>query len=244
MAVVRRRGTSLPCRRISSCGSRLSCHLRDPVVSTLSPGACTTPRQGSCKDKPLNFCLYDVVGQYVRPSRGILVVPTHLMLANSLLIRFSSSSRARAFLRSAMNWTRPRIFELLLPDRPRKPAAAEEAMMSSLGYPYCRATVEISLGSLRVGLRCIGRGNFRKRAYRCGYLASVGYSLNMVSRSGVGVAWGVAVRRLRMRLMMDRGSRGRSRRLSGTAAKVNVNTTKWDALGSRASWVWYGYGYS
>ncbi len=47
------------------------------------------------------------------------------MLACSLLMRFSSSSRALAFLRSAINWTSPRMFELLLLDRPRKPAVAE-----------------------------------------------------------------------------------------------------------------------
>lgn len=48
------------------------------------------------------------------------------MLANSLLMRFSSSSRALAFLRSAMNCTRPRMFELLELDLPRKPAAVED----------------------------------------------------------------------------------------------------------------------
>lgn len=52
----------------------------------------------------------------------------HRMLANSLLMRFSSSSRALAFLRSAMNWTRPRMFELLELDLPRKPAAVDDMM--------------------------------------------------------------------------------------------------------------------
>lgn len=54
--------------------------------------------------------------------------PTHRILASSLLMRFSSNSRALAFLRSAMNCTSPRMFELLLLDRPRKPEEAEEAM--------------------------------------------------------------------------------------------------------------------
>lgn len=53
---------------------------------------------------------------------------THRMLASSLLMRFSSSSRALAFLRSAMNCTSPRMLELLLLERPRKPPAAEDAM--------------------------------------------------------------------------------------------------------------------
>lgn len=50
------------------------------------------------------------------------------MLASSLLMRFSSSSLARAFLKSAMNWTSPRILELLEVERPRKPAAADDMM--------------------------------------------------------------------------------------------------------------------
>lgn len=50
------------------------------------------------------------------------------MFANSLLMRFSSSSRALAFLKSAMNCTRPRMFELLELDLPRKPAAVEDMM--------------------------------------------------------------------------------------------------------------------
>ena len=58
-------------------------------------------------------------------------VVSYRMLASSLLMRFSSSSRARAFLMSAMNWTRPRMLELLLLDRPRKPVVPEEAMVKS-----------------------------------------------------------------------------------------------------------------
>lgn len=50
------------------------------------------------------------------------------IFASSLLMRFSSSSRALAFLRSAINCTRPRMFALLLLERPRKPPAAEEAI--------------------------------------------------------------------------------------------------------------------
>lgn len=59
------------------------------------------------------------------------------MFASSLFILFSSSSLALAFRRSAMNWTRPRMFELvLLTDRPRKPAApaaTAEAMLCVVG---------------------------------------------------------------------------------------------------------------
>ena len=44
-------------------------------------------------------------------------------------MRFSSSSRALAFLKSAMNCTSPRMLELLLLERPRKPPAAEDAMV-------------------------------------------------------------------------------------------------------------------
>lgn len=51
------------------------------------------------------------------------------MFASSLLMRFSSSSRALAFLRSAMNWTRPRMFELLELDLPRKPAAVDAIVL-------------------------------------------------------------------------------------------------------------------
>jgi hypothetical protein len=40
------------------------------------------------------------------------------MFANSLLILFSSNSLALAFLKSAMNWTNPRMFALF-PDEPR-----------------------------------------------------------------------------------------------------------------------------
>jgi hypothetical protein len=47
-----------------------------------------------------------------------------------LLILFSSSSLALAFLKSAINCTNPRIFALfpMLP-RPKNPAAAEDAMI-------------------------------------------------------------------------------------------------------------------
>ena len=52
------------------------------------------------------------------------------MFANSLFMRFSSSSRARALRRSAMNWTSPRMDVLLdEEDRPRKPAAAALASL-------------------------------------------------------------------------------------------------------------------
>jgi len=75
---------------------------------------------------PLNFCLQNIVLSviliYFEQNQA---TPTHLMLASSLLMRFSSSSRALAFLRSAMNCTNPRMFELLLVDRPRKPPAVE-----------------------------------------------------------------------------------------------------------------------
>ena len=57
-------------------------------------------------------------------------VITNLMFASSLLILFSSSSLALAFLRSAMNCTRPRMFELLLElPRPRK-LPAEDAIVA------------------------------------------------------------------------------------------------------------------
>jgi hypothetical protein len=65
----------------------------------------------------------------------------HRIFASSLLMRFSSSSRALAFLRSAMNCTKPRIFELLLLERPKKPAADEAIMTRSGGLQ----TREISL---------------------------------------------------------------------------------------------------
>lgn len=61
-------------------------------------------------------------------DEGRQVQVTHRMLASSLLMRFSSSSRALAFLRSAMNCTSPRMLELLLLERPRKPPAADDAM--------------------------------------------------------------------------------------------------------------------
>lgn len=56
------------------------------------------------------------------------------MLANSLLIRFSSSSLALAFLKSAMNCTRPRMFELLLVERPRKPLPPDDMVAVVFGF--------------------------------------------------------------------------------------------------------------
>lgn len=54
------------------------------------------------------------------------------MFASSLLILFSSNSLALAFLKSAMNWTSPRMFALF-PDEPRlKNPPAEEAMIEYL----------------------------------------------------------------------------------------------------------------
>lgn len=68
------------------------------------------------------------------PSRAL----SYRMLANSLLMRFSSSSRALAFLKSAMNWTRPRMFELLLLERPRNPVddILDSKSLSCLGSRY------------------------------------------------------------------------------------------------------------
>lgn len=57
----------------------------------------------------------------------------HRMLASSLLILFSSKSRALAFLKSAMNWTSPRIFAVFVPDRPRKPPEAMADMLEAWG---------------------------------------------------------------------------------------------------------------
>jgi hypothetical protein len=53
------------------------------------------------------------------------------MFANSLLILFSSNSLALAFLKSAMNCTKPRMLDPF-PEFPRlrKPAAAEDAIVS------------------------------------------------------------------------------------------------------------------
>jgi hypothetical protein len=53
------------------------------------------------------------------------------MFASSLLILFSSNSLALAFLRSAMNWTSPRILELF-PELPRlrKPPDVDELMFA------------------------------------------------------------------------------------------------------------------
>lgn len=92
----------------------------------------------SSKCEPLNFCL---VGNSFYVSivlacgkRGSpIVCASYRMLANSLLMRFSSNSRALAFLKSAMNWTRPRMLELLELDRPRKPAAVDDMVGSVRG---------------------------------------------------------------------------------------------------------------
>jgi hypothetical protein len=60
---------------------------------------------------------------------------TYLMLASSLLILFSSSSLALAFLRSEMNCTSPRMLALLL-DRPKKPdPALFDILSGQLGSP-------------------------------------------------------------------------------------------------------------
>jgi len=63
-------------------------------------------------------------------------------------MRFSSSSRALAFLRSAMNCTSPRILELLLLERPRKPPPAEDAM-ARFGIDGWK------LGSVQVSCRAV-----------------------------------------------------------------------------------------
>lgn len=56
------------------------------------------------------------------------------MLASSLLILFSSSSLALAFLRSAINCTNPRMLELLLVERPRKPLAEDDMAAVCAGF--------------------------------------------------------------------------------------------------------------
>ena len=53
-------------------------------------------------------------------------------------MRFSSSSRARALRRSAMNWTSPRMFVLLLLDRPRKPEVPEDDILRARSGPRSR----------------------------------------------------------------------------------------------------------
>jgi len=87
---------------------------------------------------PLNFCL-EFTGSAHYPH-SVLVKVTNLILANSLLIRFSSNSRALAFRKSAINCTNPRIVELpLLFPRPKKldpveddiPAARLTALIGS-----------------------------------------------------------------------------------------------------------------
>jgi hypothetical protein len=57
------------------------------------------------------------------------------MFANSLLILFSSNSLALAFLRSAINCTSPRIFELF-PELPRlkKLVAPEDAIVKDENF--------------------------------------------------------------------------------------------------------------
>lgn len=101
-----------------------------PVV-----GFASASRERECG--PLNFCLAEnnhmsaCCWHHLGGEGGKGAVPIELgvpyrMLANSLLMRFSSNSRALAFLRSAMNWTRPRMLALLELERPRKPAAADD----------------------------------------------------------------------------------------------------------------------
>lgn len=53
---------------------------------------------------------------------------SHRIFASSLLMRFSSNSRALAFLKSAMNCTSPRMFELFELERPRNPAAVDDML--------------------------------------------------------------------------------------------------------------------
>lgn len=72
---------------------------------------------------PLNFCLLTNISDSTAQNSPRYT--TYRILANSLLIRFSSSSRALALRRSAMNCTRPRMFELLLAERPRKLPVAD-----------------------------------------------------------------------------------------------------------------------
>ncbi len=73
---------------------------------------------------------------------------SYRMLASSLLILFSSNSRALAFRRSAMNCTSPRMLELLLVERPRKPPPVEDDMMKTrnydppLGLEFSRTSVD------------------------------------------------------------------------------------------------------
>jgi hypothetical protein len=56
------------------------------------------------------------------------------MFANSLFILFSSNSLALAFLKSAINCTRPRMFEPF-PEFPRLRKPAEDAMVSCRSQP-------------------------------------------------------------------------------------------------------------
>jgi len=109
---------------------------------------------------PLNFCLYGCQRKF---SKRQFQCAAYLMFASSLLILFSSSSLALAFLRSAMNCTSPShpsafapfptmscnlhgsslapdiyaplIFELPPPlPLPRNPAAALLAIISKVLY--------------------------------------------------------------------------------------------------------------
>ena len=107
------------CTRISSCGIRSSCHLHH--VSTL-------PARTARESQTFEFLPRNVAGQH-RFDSTPGVQQTYRILANSLLMRFSSSSRARAFLRSAINWTSPRMFALLLLDRPKKPLGPEDDIL-------------------------------------------------------------------------------------------------------------------
>ncbi len=86
---------------------------------------------------------------------------SYRMLASSLLILFSSSSRALAFLKSAMNCTKPRILELLLLERPRKPPPVEEAISEGFKEPLFGVLYTKS-GSVRPGVSSLG--NIRSQA--------------------------------------------------------------------------------
>ena len=84
-----------PCKRISSCGTHWDCHL---CMLKLFNLVVSSP----CL--PLNFCLQKGQRKFPAPQ---CQTPTNLIFASSLLILFSSSSLALAFLRSAMNCTSP-----------------------------------------------------------------------------------------------------------------------------------------
>ena len=141
-----------PCKRISSCGSRSSFRLCR--VSSYSPtgGRGSSPLTRWVRTLELLSAMRRAVSDanpHRPPDAGL--PSTYLMLANSLLMRFSSSSRALAFRRSAMNCTNPRMFELLLVDRPRKPLAVEaitEAILSRgpSGTERCRGRCPAATG--------------------------------------------------------------------------------------------------